>query len=79
MPLQSKTKTKKISISSDVSDNLLELFKKSIEDMFLDDSKEYRLKSIDDNNDEAAKTYYYFNGENTYEKTKCITQSKFTR
>lgn len=67
-----QNETKKISISSDVSDNLLELFKKSIEDMFLDDSKEYRLKSIDDNNDEAAKTYYYFNGENTYERLNVL-------
>ena len=67
-----QNETKKISISSDVSDNLLELFKKSIEDMFLDDSKEYRLKSIDDNNDEAAKTYYYFNGENNYEKLNVL-------
>lgn len=67
-----QNETKKISISSDVSDNLLELFKKSIEDMFLDDSKEYRLKSIDDNNDEAAKIYYYFNGENTYERLNVL-------
>ncbi len=67
-----QNETKKISISSDVSDNLLELFKKSIEDMFLDQDKEYRLKSIDDNNDEAAKTYYYFNGENNYEKLNVL-------
>lgn len=67
-----QNETKKISISSDVSDNLLELFKKSIEDMFLDQDKEYRLKSIDDNNDEAAKTYYYFNGENTYERLNVL-------
>lgn len=37
--------------------------------MFLDDSKEYRLKSIDNNNDEA---YYYFNGENTYERLNVL-------
>ena len=67
-----QNETKKISISSDVSDNLLELFKKSIEDMFLDQDKEYRLKSIDDNNDEAAKTYYCFNGENTYERLNVL-------
>ena len=67
-----QNKTKKISISSDVSDNLLELFKKSIEDMFLDEDKEYRLKPIEDNNDEAAKTYYYFNGENTYERLNVL-------
>lgn len=67
-----QNETKKISISSDVSDNLLELFKKSIEDMFLDQDKEYRLKSIDDNNNEAAKTYYYFNGENTYERLNVL-------
>ena len=67
-----QNETKKISISSDVSDNLLELFKKSIEDMYLDQDKEYRLKSIDDNNDEAAKTYYYFNGENNYEKLNVL-------
>lgn len=64
--------TKKISISSDVSDSLLELFKNSIKDIFLDDNKEYRLKSIEENNDEAAKTYYYFNGENTYEKLNVL-------
>lgn len=67
-----QNETKKISISSDVSDNLLELFKKSIEDMFLDEDKEYRLKPIEDNNDEAAKTYYYFNGENTYERLNVL-------
>lgn len=67
-----QNETKKISISSDVSDNLLELFKKSIEDMFLDQDKEYRLKPIEDNNDEAAKTYYYFNGENTYERLNVL-------
>lgn len=55
-----QNKTKKISISSDVSDSLLELFKKSIEDIFLD------------NNDEAAKTYYYFNGEYTYERLNIL-------
>lgn len=67
-----QNKTKKISISSDVSDSLLELFKKSIEDIFLDNNKEYRLKSIEDNNDEAAKTYYYFNGEYTYERLNIL-------
>lgn len=67
-----QNETKKISISSDVSDNLLKLFKKSIEDMFLDEDKDYRLKPIKDNNDEAAKTYYYFNGENTYERLNVL-------
>jgi hypothetical protein len=40
--------------------------------MFLDQDKEYRLKPIEDNNDEAAKTYYYFNGENTYERLNVL-------
>lgn len=64
--------TKKISISDEVSNSLLELFKNSIESMFLDENKEYRLKPIEENNDEAAKTYYYFNGENTYERLNVL-------
>jgi hypothetical protein len=60
--------TKRVSISGNVSDSLLKLFKNSIEDMFLDEQKDYRLKPIDDINDEATKTYYYFSSENTYDK-----------
>ena len=56
------------SISDEASSNLLELFKNNINTNLLDDENEYRLKSIDDANDEDAKTYYYFDSSNIYEK-----------
>lgn len=60
--------TKKVSISSDVSDSLLELFKNNITDMFLNEEKEYRLKPIEQSNTEEAKAYYYFTNQTIYEK-----------
>ncbi|MCX6075698.1 MAG: DUF4868 domain-containing protein [Campylobacterales bacterium] len=56
------------SISDEASGSLLKLFKESISDTLLNDENEYRLKSIDSANDEDAKTYYYFDSENVYEK-----------
>ena len=61
------------SISDEASSNLLELFKNNINTNLLDDENEYRLKSIDDANDEDAKTYYYFDRNNVYEKIEHFT------
>jgi len=61
------------SISDEASSNLLELFKNNINNKLLDDENEYRLKSIDDANDEDAKTYYYFDSDNIYEKIEHFT------
>jgi len=59
-------------LSDDSIKNLLILFQQSISDIFLDDETEYRLKYIDDINDEDAHTYYYFDNENIYEKLEDI-------
>ncbi len=61
------------SISDEASSNLLELFKQNINDNLLDDENEYRLKAIDDANDEDAKSYYYFDSDNVYEKIEHFT------
>jgi len=61
------------SISDEASSNLLELFKNNINTNLLDDENEYRLKSIVDANDEDAKTYYYFDSNNVYEKIEHFT------
>lgn len=61
------------SISDEASSNLLELFKNNINTNLLDNENEYRLKSIDDANDEDAKTYYYFDSNNVYEKIEYFT------
>ena len=61
------------SISDEASSNLLELFKNNINNKLLDDENENRLKSIDDANDEDAKTYYYFDSDNIYEKIEHFT------
>jgi len=61
------------SISDEASANLLELFKQNINDNLLDDENEYRLKPINEANDEDAKSYYYFDSDNIYEKIEHFT------
>ena len=61
------------SISDEASSNLLELFKQNINDNLLDDENEYRLKPINEANDEDAKCYYYFDSNNIYEKIEHFT------
>jgi len=63
-----ENEVKKLVISEDVSDSLIELFKTNLEDTFLDEEKSYRLKPIDESNDELANTYYYFSSANLYER-----------
>lgn len=55
---------KELNISDELNDSLIELFRSSISDMFLDD--EYRLKPISEINDEAANTFYYFQNESIH-------------
>jgi len=61
------------SISKEASENLLELFKENISDTLLDDDNEYRLKPIDNANEEDAKTYYFFDDRNLYKRIEHIT------
>lgn len=62
------------SISDEASSNLLELFKRNINDNLLDDENEYKLKPINEIDDEDAKSYYYFDNENVYEKIEHFTK-----
>lgn len=68
--------TKRISISTEISDGLLKLFSDRISELFLDDDIVYRLKPIEENDDESARTYYYFHGNNTYEKLNILKNLK---
>lgn len=61
------------SISDEASSNLLKLFKQNIDDNLLDTENEYNLKPINEANDEDAKSYYYFDSNNIYEKIKYFT------
>lgn len=64
--------TKYISLSEDASDSLLNLFKNQISYLFLDDEITYKLKPIENYNESEAQVYYYFNGENVYEKLNVL-------
>lgn len=61
------------SISDDATTSLLELFKGNIENILLNDEEEYRLKPIANANEEDAKTYYYFDSENVYDRIAHLT------
>ena len=70
--ISKNTNIKFASISDDALNSLLEMFKENIMDIFLNDENNFRLKSIDSANDEDAKTYYFFDSENLYEKISHI-------
>lgn len=61
-------KVKKLKISTDASDSLLELFVPHLMEDFVSTDTEYKIKSIDEMNDESANTYYYFDTNNMYER-----------
>lgn len=65
---------KRISISTDASDSLLNLFKDNISATFINDENNYKIKPISMSNAEDANTYYYFEKINIFEKLKSFQE-----
>lgn len=60
--------TKKLKLSTDVSDSLKCIFIDHLVEQFVTTETEYKIKPIDEMNDESANTYYYFTINNIYER-----------
>lgn len=61
-------KIKNLKISTDVSDSLLKLFVPYLMEEFVTTDTEYKIKPVDEMNDESANTYYFFDTSNMYER-----------
>lgn len=61
-------KIKNLKISTDVSDSLLKLFVPHLMEEFVTTDTEYKIKPVDEMNDESANTYYFFDTSNMYER-----------
>lgn len=65
---------KKINISTNVSDSLLKLFVEHLMEEFVATDVDYKVKPIDEIDDELANTYYYFDTGNVYSKLKSFQE-----